>query len=162
METCEALETFMSARISSKDLSQEFLVILDEYTKGDKPTCQIAIDGRGIEDISEAQFSFRCDLASVHEALVAVETGSTDLSLAIRLRRNEAAMVGGVWSSEEVDRLKARPKYTEAFEGYKQRENVGSSIGTDRDAPYYPIFLTATISFKVSYSSHLGDRASQP
>jgi len=68
METCEALETFMSSRISSKNLSQGFFVILDEYTKGDKPTCQIAIDGRGIEDISEVQFSFRCDLASVHEA----------------------------------------------------------------------------------------------
>ncbi|KAH0283126.1 hypothetical protein M436DRAFT_76983 [Aureobasidium namibiae CBS 147.97] len=150
MESCEALETFMSARVSSKDLSQEFFVILDEYTKGKKPTCQIAIDGRGIEDINEMQFSFRCDLSSVHEALNAVESVPTDLSLAIRLRRNEAVMVGGVWSSGAVTRLEAMPNHlgTEQPKGLKQRDDVGSSIGTDRDAPYCPIFLTATISFK--------------
>ena len=156
IKTCEALGTFMSARISSKDLSQGVFVILDGYTKGDRLTCQIAIDGRGIEDINEVQFSFRCDLASVHEALNAVESVSTDLPLAICLRRNEAVMVGGVWSSGEVARLKAIPKHlgTEDSKGYKQRQDVGSSLGTDRDAPYYPIFLTATISFKVRYSFH--------
>ena len=100
------------------------------------------------------QFSFGCDLSSVHEALNAVESVSTDLSLAIRLQWNEAVMVGGVWSSGEVARLNAIPKHlgTEDVVGYKQRQDVGSSLGTDRDAPYYPIFLTATISFKVRYS----------
>lgn len=154
-ETYDALGTLMDALKSGRqgEVSQKAFVILDERTAEDGNTCQVAVDGRNEEDSNEIQVAFRCELSSATHGLAAVEESTnSQLTKVIRDIRNEAAMVGGLWNKQRVDELRSRPKRIDV-DDYPPHENWDDTCGPedpDTDIPYYPIFMTADISLKVS------------
>ncbi|KFG86523.1 hypothetical protein MANI_013667 [Metarhizium anisopliae] len=165
----DSLGEFMDAAKSRQhgDISHKSFVILDETTAEDGKTCQIAVDGREDEQSNEIQIAFRCDLASATHGLAAIEAASeNELTKVIRDLRNEAAMVGGVWSKQRVDEFRSRPKRINVGD-YPPHENWDEGSGPkspDTDIPYFPIFQTAEISLetlnqflKETYDQDWGD-----
>lgn len=151
----DSLGEFMDAAKSRQhgDINHKSFVILDETTAEDGKTCQIAVDGREDEQSNEIQIAFRCELASATHGLAAMEAASeNELTKVIRDLRNEAAMVGGVWSKQRVDEFRSRPKRIDVGD-YPPHENWDEGSGPenpDTDIPYFPIFQTAEISLEVS------------
>ncbi|KAK2591574.1 hypothetical protein QQS21_010744 [Conoideocrella luteorostrata] len=165
-QSYEALEVFIDATQSAAGISRKVFVVLDETTAGDKKTCQIATDGREVDDINEMQFALRCTLSSVPHSLAAVERAAAESPQAIRDLRNEAALVGGVWDKHRVDEFKARPRRIDVadYPVHEDWNDESGPVGPDTDLPYYPVFQTAEISLETlnqfleeAYSQDWGD-----
>jgi hypothetical protein len=148
----DAFRSCLDALVSTPSNRQKAFVVLDQFTAGEKRTCQIAIDGRELEDIREPQFAFRCDVSSIPAALASIEDSPEVGPSTIRRMRNEAALVGGSWNKDRVDLFKTRPDrgLSASYPVHRSFDLASGCIGPETDIPYFGIFQTAQISLAVS------------
>ncbi|KHN98500.1 uncharacterized protein MAM_03624 [Metarhizium album ARSEF 1941] len=144
----DCLCEFMDA-VKSRDyghISHKSFVILDDTTDDDGTTCQIAVDGREEEESNDIHIAFRCELASAADALAAIQASSENqLTKVVRDLRNEATMIGGVWSKQRADEFRSRPSHIDTgdYPPHQDWGTDGDAEGRDTDPPCIPIFQTA-------------------
>jgi hypothetical protein len=153
----EPMRTFMAAAKIKEGISSKVFIVLDQQTAKDGNTCQVSTHDDGSdEDNYEVRVPFRCELTSAISDALALEVGLEQYGhTTARALRNEAAIAGGIWTQESVERQHSHAReraarITEAqYPQSKDWDEFSGTVTSEDPRPYVPVFCTADIILEV-------------
>lgn len=153
----EPMRKFMACAKIKRGISSKVFIVLDQETAKVGNTCQVAThDDDSNEDDYACRVPLRCELTSALAAAQALEMSPDQFGHdTARALRNEAAISGGVWTQESVERQHSHAGDKTArisvaqYPQSKDWDEYSGTVQSEDPRPYVPVFRTADISLEV-------------